>query len=225
MGIDQASAPVAEITETETTERQVRPAAGNINVAVPTPVPKTTGVETGVVGDVDVPVARVVEKETTERHIEPAVSGAVHTSAAKDTAINTGIMDAQAREVGEIVETATVSRNVIPSVGPKVELPVNHADISTNRGTTTLNVGTVGQASQVVGEVVDTEVVSRDLEKTRGAAAAPHPHTEAIATGVVGRTAQQVAEVHERETLQRDLHSVHGASVPVAAGVATTAHV
>merc|ERR1712107_975592 len=45
------------------------------------------------------------------------------------------------------------------------------------------------------------------------------------ATGVVGRTAQRVAEVHERETLQRDLHSVHGASVPVAAGVATTAHV
>merc|ERR1712130_771790 len=40
-----------------------------------------------------------------------------------------------------------------------------------------------------------------------------------------GRTAQQVAEVHERETLERDLHSVHGASVPVAASVATEAHV
>merc|ERR1712137_571964 len=115
----------------------------------------------------------------------------VHSSAAKDTAINTGVMDAQAREVGEVVETATVSRIVVPSVGPKVELPLDSASISTNQGTTTLNVGTVGQASQVVGEVVDTEVVSRDLEKTRGAvaAAAPHPHTEAIATGVVGRTA------------------------------------
>merc|ERR1712151_331801 len=168
-----------------------------------------------------------VEKETTERHLEPARSAAIHTSAAKDTAINTGVMDAQAREVGEIVETATVSRNVVPSVGPKIELPLDHADISTNHGTTTLNVGTVGKASQVVGEVVDTEVVSRDLEETHRAAAAPavHPHHEAIATGVVGRTAQQVAEVHERETLERDLHSVHGASAPVAAGAATEAHV
>merc|ERR1712217_737585 len=108
-----------------------------------------------------------------------------------DTTINTGVMDAQAREVGEVVETATVSRNVVPSVGPKVNLPLNSADISTNRGTTTLNVGTVGQASQVVGEVVDTEVVSRDLEQVHGgavAAAAAHPHAEAVATGVVGRT-------------------------------------
>merc|ERR1712130_1027698 len=136
--VGEASAPVAEITETETTERQVRPSAGNAQVAVPTPAPKTTGVETGMVGDVDKPVARVVEKETTERHVEPARSAAIHTSAAKDTAINTGVMDAQAREVGEIVETATVSRNVVPSVGPKVELPLDHADISTNRGTTTL---------------------------------------------------------------------------------------
>merc|ERR1712130_3561 len=120
--------------------------------------------------------------------------------------------------------------------GPKVELPLDHADISTNRGTTTLNVGTVGKASQVVGEVVDTEIVSRDLEETHRAVAAPavHPHREAIATGVVGRTAQQVAEVHEREThvptgkidqatravgevvetktKERDVEAIHGAA-------------
>merc|ERR1719218_224433 len=56
--IGQASAPVAEITETETTERQVRPTAAGAqaNIAVPTVAPKTTGVETGMVGDVDRPV-------------------------------------------------------------------------------------------------------------------------------------------------------------------------
>merc|ERR1712151_1332408 len=110
--------------------------------------------ETGIMEDVDRPVARVIEKETTERHIEPARSAAVHSSAAKDTSINTGILDAQAREVGEIVETATVTRNIVSTVGPKIELPLDGASISTTHGTATLNVGVVGRAHQTVGEVI-----------------------------------------------------------------------
>merc|ERR1712151_836715 len=158
--VAEVSAPVAEITETSVTNREVRPSADGAAVSVARAAPTTVGVETGIMEDVDRPVARVIEKETTERHIEPARSGAVHTSAAKDTSINTGILDAQAREVGEIVETATVTRNIVPSVGPKIELPLDGASISTTHGTATLNVGVVGRAHQTVGEVIDTEVIS-----------------------------------------------------------------
>merc|ERR1712032_297026 len=126
--VGEAPAPVAEITETETTEREVRSAAAGAEaeVAVPAPAPKTTGIETGVINDTDRPVARVVEKET---------------------AVSTGVMDAQAREVGEVVETATVHRNIVPTKGPKIDLPLDDASISTNKDTATLNIGTVGQAS------------------------------------------------------------------------------
>merc|ERR1712130_92076 len=111
--------------------------------------------------------------------------------------------------------------------GPKIDLPLD-ADISTNKDTATVNIGTVGKAKQVVGEVVDTEVISRDLEKVSGqavATAAAQPKTKKIATGVVGRTGQQIAEVHEQEMLERDLNKVSGESVHVAAGVSTKAHV
>merc|ERR1711953_769267 len=103
MGVAEVSAPIAEITETSTINREIRPSAEGAAVAVARAAPDRVGIETGIMEDVDLPVARVIEKETTERHIEPVRSGAIHSSAAKDTAINTGILDAQAREVGEIV--------------------------------------------------------------------------------------------------------------------------
>merc|ERR1712151_387953 len=86
------------------------------------------------------------------------------------------------------------------------------------------NVGVVGRAHQVVGEGIDTEGISRDLEEVHKtlATAAIHPSREVISTGVVGRTAQQIAEVHEQSTLERDLHQVHGAAHAVSAGAATT---
>merc|ERR1712039_704170 len=119
---------------------------------------------------------------------------------------------------GEVVETATWDRNIVPTKGPKIDLPLD-ASISTNKDTATVNVGTVGKAKQVVSEIVDTEVVSRDLEKMSGeavATTAAQPKTKKIATGVVGRTGQQVAEVHEQQMLERDLNKVSGQSHHVA---------
>jgi len=162
--------------------------------------------------------------------VVPQVAPAAHTSAAVDTKIDTGVIDAKAREVGEIVETATIKRNVVPKVGPKVNLPIDgETTVATNAGTAVLNVGEVGKAKQVVGEVIETDTLTRNVEKANEqiAVAAADPKVVPVKTGVVGRTAQQVGEIHETEMLDRDLKGVAGAPVAVVdgAGAKTQEHI
>ena len=213
--VQRDSHPVAEIKETETLERDFREVPDEKRQKVDVKVrPDQQTVDTGVVYATDAPVARIMEKTTTERHIEEDPHAPhTHTKNTQSTEVDTGIMRADERKVGQVVDTFTTRRSIVPCSSPVIEVPMERYKQSGESGITGVYTGIVKVTQRIIGVVMETETVHRDIQPVAGASVPleEEHHPVTVETGVIDKDTGAVAHVVESTIKEQEIEAVHEA--------------